>query len=414
MNLSGKVKALLIVAGLATALLVGYWTGSMHQNHGVQDTGKPSAAAEAGKWTCGMHPFIIQDKPGICPICNMELTPLKAGAGGQGGGERQVKHWASPMDPTYVRQEPGKDHMGHDLVPVYADGGEGGVAVDPVTMQSMGVRTANVEVRDLQRSLRAVGLVTFDESSQYVINSKVEGWIERLHVNVEGQPVRKGQPLLEIYSPDLLAAQQEYLLALDSSSRLATSPFPEVAEGGKRPVEAARNRLRNWDISDSQIEQLEQSRQVRKTLTLYSPYGGTVTMKKALAGDARDGGRGTCCRSPICRGCGSMPRSTSRTSPGSRSASAPASSFPTERARSLRERSTISIRIWPGRRAPPRHASSSPTPAWNSSPTCTPTCRSPPRPSRGPWPSRPTRCCAAGRGPWSSSPGVTASSIRAR
>ncbi len=148
----------------------------------------------------------------------------------------------------------------------------------------MGVRTANVEVRDLQRSLRAVGLVAFDESSQYVINSKVEGWIERLHVNVEGQPVRKGQPLLEIYSPDLLAAQQEYLLALDSSRRLATSPFPEVAEGGKRLVEAARNRLRNWDISDSQIEQLEQTRQVRKTLTLYSPYGGTVTMKKALQG----------------------------------------------------------------------------------------------------------------------------------
>ncbi len=124
MNLSGKVKALLIVAGLATALLVGYWTGSMRQNHGVQETGKPSAAAEAGKCTCGMHPFIIQDKPGICPICNMELTPLKAGTGGQGGGERQVKHWASPMDPTYVRQEPGKDHMGHDLVPVYADGGD--------------------------------------------------------------------------------------------------------------------------------------------------------------------------------------------------------------------------------------------------------------------------------------------------
>lgn len=284
MTLSAKYKMLLIVAGLAMALLAGYWAGSAGRDHPPAADGQPSATAESDKYTCGMHPFIIQDGPGICPICNMELTPLKAGTGGQGGGERQVKHWASPMDATYVRQEPGKDYMGHDLVPVYADGGAGGVAVDPVTMQSMGIRTANVEVRDLQRSLRAVGLVTFDESSQYVINSKIEGWIERLHVNVEGQPVRKGQPLLEIYSPDLLAAQQEYLLALDSSKRLASSPFPEVAEGGKRLVEASRNRLRNWDISESQIEQLEQTRQVRKTLTLYSPYGGTVTMKKALQG----------------------------------------------------------------------------------------------------------------------------------
>jgi Cu(I)/Ag(I) efflux system membrane fusion protein/cobalt-zinc-cadmium efflux system membrane fusion protein len=284
MKLSAKSKPLLVAAALAIALVGGYWAGSANRVHSPAADGKPSATADASKYTCGMHPFIIQDGPGICPICNMELTPLKAGTGGQGGGERQVKHWASPMDATYVRQEPGKDYMGHDLVPVYADGGEGGVAVDPVTMQSMGIRTANVEVRDLQRSLRAVGLVTFDESSQYVINSKIEGWIERLHVNVEGQPVRKGQPLLEIYSPDLLAAQQEYLLALDSSKRLASSPFPEVAEGGQRLVEASRNRLRNWDISESQIEQLEQTRQVRKTLTLYSPYGGTVTMKKALQG----------------------------------------------------------------------------------------------------------------------------------
>ena len=284
MKLSAMSKPLLVAAALAVALVGGYWAGSANRDHAPAGDGKLSATAESGKYTCGMHPFIIQDGPGICPICNMELTPLKAGTGGQGGGERQVKHWASPMDPTYVRQEPGKDHMGHDLVPVYADGGEGGVAVDPVTMQSMGIRTAKVEVRDLQRSLRAVGLVTFDESSQYVINSKIEGWIERLHVNLEGQPVRKGQPLLEIYSPDLLAAQQEYLLALDSSKRLASSPFPEVAEGGKRLLEASRNRLRNWDISESQIEQLEQTRQVRKTLTLYSPYGGTVTMKKALQG----------------------------------------------------------------------------------------------------------------------------------
>ena len=282
--LSGKRKSVLVAIGLGVALAGGYWAGTMRHDHPAADAAKPSAGAEKVKYTCGMHPFIIQDEPGICPICNMELTTLKPGTGGQGSGERQVKHWASPMDPTYVREKPGKDYMGHDLVPVYADGGTGGVAVDPVIQQSMGVRTAVVEVRNLHRSLRAIGLVAYDEARQYAVNSKVDGWIERLYVNQSGQPVRKGQPLLDIYSPDLVAAQQEYLLALESSKRLTQSPFQEVASGSRRLLDAARNRLRYWDISEQQINQLEQTGQAKKSLTLYSPYSGIVTMKTALQG----------------------------------------------------------------------------------------------------------------------------------
>jgi Cu(I)/Ag(I) efflux system membrane fusion protein/cobalt-zinc-cadmium efflux system membrane fusion protein len=105
-----------------------------------------------------------------------------------------------------------------------------------------------------------------------------------LHVNRSGQPVRRGQPLLEIFSPDLVAAQQEYLLALESSQRLAASPFPDVVDGGRRLLEAARSRLGYWDISAEQISQLEQTRQVRRTMTLFSPYSGIVTMKPALQG----------------------------------------------------------------------------------------------------------------------------------
>jgi Cu(I)/Ag(I) efflux system membrane fusion protein/cobalt-zinc-cadmium efflux system membrane fusion protein len=281
MKLSGKIKGLLVAAGILAALGAGYWAGTARHDHGAGET---ATSAEATKWTCGMHPFIIQDEPGICPICNMELTPLKPGTGGQSGGEKQVKHWVSPMDPTYVREAPGKDYMGHDLVPVYEDGSQGGIAVDPVVQQSMGVRLAVAEPRDLSRSLRTIGLVTFDEARQYAVNSKIEGWIERLHVNQSGQSVRKGQPLLDIYSPDLVAAQQEYLLALDSSKRLTQSPLPEVADGGRRLLEASRSRLRYWDITDAQIDQLAKSGQVTKTLTLYSPYSGIVTMKKALQG----------------------------------------------------------------------------------------------------------------------------------
>jgi Cu(I)/Ag(I) efflux system membrane fusion protein/cobalt-zinc-cadmium efflux system membrane fusion protein len=231
-----------------------------------------------------MHPFIIRDEPGICPICNMELTPLKPGTGGQGSGERQVKHWVSPMDPTYIREAPGQDYMGHDLVPVYEGGADGGIAVDPVIRQSMGVRTAAVELRDLRRPLRTVGLVAVDETRQLVVTSKIEGWIERLYVNQSGQAVKSGQPLLEIFSPDLVAAQQEYLLALASSRRLAQSPLPEVADGGRRLLDAARSRLRYWDISQAQIDRLEQTGEVRRTLTLHSPGSGVVTMKQAVQG----------------------------------------------------------------------------------------------------------------------------------
>jgi Cu(I)/Ag(I) efflux system membrane fusion protein/cobalt-zinc-cadmium efflux system membrane fusion protein len=236
-----------------------------------------------------MHPFIIQDEPGLCPICGMKLTPLRDGAGGQAAatstGERKIKYWQAPMDPTYIRNEPGKSPMGMDLVPVYEDGGEVGlVTIDPVTVQNMGVRTTAVVRRNLSRTVRAVGLVAYEEPRQFSINSKIDGWIERLFVNQEGQFVKKGQPLMALYSPELVAAQQEYLLALQSRRRMSESPFPEIADSSRRLLDAAATRLRYWDITDKQILDLKESGQVRKTLTLYSPYAGVVTMKKVSEG----------------------------------------------------------------------------------------------------------------------------------
>lgn len=198
------------------------------------------------QYTCGMHPFIIQDEPGDCPICGMKLTPVKAGGA--------------------------------------ATGAAGSVTIDPATIQNMGVRTAPVQRRDLARTIRTVGLVTYDEPRQYSLNSKIEGWVERLHVNQSGQPVSKGQPLLEIYSPELVAAQEEYLLALANRGRLETSPFPEIAEGAARLLEAARSRLRYWDISEAQIRKLETGGEVRRTMTIHSPYQGVVTDKKVVEG----------------------------------------------------------------------------------------------------------------------------------
>jgi Cu(I)/Ag(I) efflux system membrane fusion protein/cobalt-zinc-cadmium efflux system membrane fusion protein len=286
-----RLKLPLIVLGLLIVLGGGY---VLMQSEGPGGRNRETALKEGetaskSQYTCGMHPFIIRDEPGTCPICGMNLTPLKPGTGGETqaakGGERQVRHWISPMDPTYVREEPGKDYMGHDLVPVYENGGGGSeITIDPVTMQNMGVRTAPVTRQDLNREVRTVGRIGFEESKQYMVNSKIGGWIERLYVNQTGQLVRKGQPLLEIYSPELVAAQQEYLLALGHRDELKKSSFAEIGAGGERLVEAARQRLRYWDISDRQIKELEQSGRVRKTMTLYSPFNGIVMEKKALEG----------------------------------------------------------------------------------------------------------------------------------
>jgi len=236
------------------------------------------------KYTCGMHPMIITDEPGLCPICNMELTPMKeetAGGAAAPKGERKVKYWVAPMDPTYIRDEPGKSPMGMDLVPVYEDEAPGGsiITIDPVTTQNMGVRTATVTRRDLHRVIRTSGLVAYEEPRQYVVNAKIDGWIERLHVSETGRQVIKGEPLLDIYSPELVSAQEEFLLALDNAETLRKSPFPEVADGGKRLLEASRARLRYWDIPATQIARLEKSRQARRTLTLVAPYDGIVTHK---------------------------------------------------------------------------------------------------------------------------------------
>ena len=244
-----KLASILTVAALAAFLLFAYHFDWLHRaghseaDHAGELTAQ-SAEAPATRYTCSMHPFIIRDEPGNCPICGMTLTPVKENDG------------AATSE----------------------------ILIDPATSQNMGLRTAPVERRDLTRTIRTVGLVGYEEPRQYSINSKIEGWIERLHVNQTGQPVKKGSPLLEIYSPELAAAQQEYLLALENNRRLAGSPFPEIASGSVRLLEATRTRLKWWDITDAQIAKLEANGVIRKTMTLYSPYTGVVTMKKVVEG----------------------------------------------------------------------------------------------------------------------------------
>jgi RND family efflux transporter MFP subunit len=213
---------------------------------------------------------------------------LKAGMIDPKTGKR-IKYWVAPMDPTYIRNEPGKSPMGMDLVPVYEEEGEekeptSTIRIDPVTMQNMGVRLGKVQRKPLVKNIRAYGNVTYDETKIYTVNTKFNGWIEKLHVNFEGDKVKKGQPLFDIYSPDLVSAQEEYLLALQQQSSLSNSSYPSIREGAQRLLEASRTRLRYWDLTEEQIEELAKEKKVRKTLTVYSPTNGVVTKKNAFEG----------------------------------------------------------------------------------------------------------------------------------
>ncbi len=216
------------------------------------------------------------------------LAGLKAGDVDPKTG-KVIKYWAAPMDPTYIRKEPGKSPMGMDLVPVYQEkDGEklpdSTIKIDPVTEQDMGVRTATVKRMALTKSIRALGTVTYDETRIYAVNLKFDGWIEKLYVNFVGESVTKGQPLFDIYSPELYTTQQEYLLAESQAAALAASSYPSVRENAARLLQAARQRLEYWDLEEKQIRQLKKKGTVKKNITVYSPATGVVIQKDALAG----------------------------------------------------------------------------------------------------------------------------------
>ena len=185
------------------------------------------------------------------------------------------------MNPEVTSPVPTKDSMGMDYVPVYADGGAGEdivgtVKIDPVVVQNIGVRTAPAERRSLGRAVRAVGRVVFDEERMTRLHPKVEGWIERIRVDKTGEMVRRNQILLDIYSPKLVAAQQEYLLALNNLSALEESSFEEIRRGAAELVTSSRYRLQLLDVPEHQIRELEETHKIKKSLHIHSPQSGTV------------------------------------------------------------------------------------------------------------------------------------------
>jgi RND family efflux transporter MFP subunit len=247
-------------------------------------------------YQCSMHPEVIESDPGECPICRMELMPVKQQGATRASrttgneGDREVLYWYAPMDATYIRDEPGLSPMGMKLVPKYADqvnaAGGAVIEIDPVQVQNTGVVSVKARVDDIARRSRTVGILDFNAREITWVNTKFEGWIEKAHVNYVGQTVHETQPLFEIYSPELVTTQEEYLRALDYRASLENSDRREARRQAESLVRSSRERLMYWDVSEEQIQHLEETRTVERRLTVLSPTDGVVVeiMDEALEG----------------------------------------------------------------------------------------------------------------------------------
>jgi Cu(I)/Ag(I) efflux system membrane fusion protein len=247
------VKLIVVVAVLATALASGYWWGSRKdENGGVKVESTGARSADSAK---------------------------KA--------ERRILYYRNPMGLPDTSPTPKKDQMGMDYIPVY-EGEEpettgSVVKINPDKVQKLGVRTEIVGLRELTRTVQAVATIQANERQLHTVSPRFEGWIQKLYVNTTGQLVRRGEPLLDVYSPDLVTAQQEYLIAWKGVQSVHGAS-PEVDASMRTLVDSALQRLRNWDISEAELRRLQQEGKARQSLTLRAQASGVVLEKRAVAG----------------------------------------------------------------------------------------------------------------------------------
>ncbi|MEE9431454.1 MAG: efflux RND transporter periplasmic adaptor subunit [Melioribacteraceae bacterium] len=239
-------------------------------------------STEEQLYSCGMHPNIIEKESGTCPICGMNLTPIKSKKNNSGNtsGERKIIYWRAPMNPNEVYDEPGKSQMGMDLVPVYEneESEAGVVTIDGSVLQSMNVKMEQVKNRSSNSVIYTNGIISTDERKEYIVTSKISGWIEKLYVNYEGQKVQKGQKLLEIYSPELVTAQQELITALQYKENMTNGTGEELVKNAIRKLEL-------FDISKTEIDKIIELKKVKKYLPLYAQHSGTVLNKYIAEGE---------------------------------------------------------------------------------------------------------------------------------
>jgi membrane fusion protein, copper/silver efflux system len=285
----------LISAFIAAAIVGSYTLGRHHTETAIaaaaertplyyQDpSGKPDYSPTPKKDPEGRDYVPVYDEPGAAPA----NTPALRAPAAASGGERKILYYRNPMGLPDTSPVPKKDSMGMDYIPVYADEGSGAVpgtvTISPARIQMLGVRTEAASLRPMAHIVRAVGTVAADERRIGVVNPKFEGWIEQLHASTTGQAVRRGEALLEVYSPDLVLAQREYLVARSAAADMAHADAM-ARDNANAIAAAALSRLKNWDISADQIARLQRTGVATRTLTLSAPIGGIVMEKPALQG----------------------------------------------------------------------------------------------------------------------------------
>lgn len=269
--------ALLVLTTAAVSVPFGAWLS--HQQ--PEPSAKVPESTEAhAQYQCPMHPAVVRDEPGDCPICGMKLVKME----GPAPKARQPRFYRSPMNPAQTSAVPAKDSMGMDYVPVYDDEvparseveGLASIEIDASRQQLIGLRTAVVDTGVIGGAFRTVGRVSVDETQVRRISLKVPGYVEQIFVDFVGKPVRKGQPLFSLYSPDVLGAENELL-----SARRAQQPTLAAS---------ARRRLELWDVPESELERLEREGIAAKNVIFVSPATGVVTKKDIVEGARLEAG----------------------------------------------------------------------------------------------------------------------------
>jgi RND family efflux transporter MFP subunit len=315
------MRKLWIVTGSAATLVVGVgvglWAGAAYherlatvfRSSGPQERlvnvaagGIPSSQMKSSTATpptggktlfhCGMHPWIIQDHPGNCPICHMELTPVLAAATQVAVAEKKILYYWDPMlGASSISPTPGMSAMGMELVPVYADEFSGGpaITIDPTVVQNMGVQIAAVRRGSLTKSLRTVGYLEVPETGLCDITVKVNGYIDKLYANQTGMHIHKGQPLFDLYSSDLVVAEEELIAARKSVEAMGAAE-EDVRKQAQTMMDGARLKLRLLDVPDDQIDTTAKQDHASKDITVRSPAEGHLEDKMIVQGSSVQAG----------------------------------------------------------------------------------------------------------------------------